>query len=343
MRFYTGQHQYYCGIDLHARSMYLCILNQAGEVQLHRDMPAGPEAFLRAIEPYRASLAVAVECIFTWYWLADLCVREKIAFVLGHALYKKAIHGGKAKNDKIDAHKIAVLLRGGAFPTAYVYPRGMRATRDLLRRRLFFVRRRSELFTHIRITFHQINHNTCKTLDVFARDINRHPSGVPSDTRKIEEHHVMLSRLEQETTCIERRQANAETMKEVQHLETLSNRPYTATNIGSQAITFNDHAHRHNVLQLLNISKGDIKPEKGGDIGVGFSSIFWNTSWTRGQKPHTLGILCNPSHPALSEFPTEYHSDWQWWGITVSLVALFLIRDAVRQRVLRRIRDAIRP
>jgi transposase len=69
----------------------------------------------------------------------------------------KAIHGGKAKNDKIDAHKIAVLLRGGAFPTAYVYPRGMRATRDLLRRRLLFVRRRSELFTHIRITFHQLN------------------------------------------------------------------------------------------------------------------------------------------------------------------------------------------
>jgi transposase len=69
----------------------------------------------------------------------------------------KAIHGGKAKNDKFDAHKIAVLLRGGAFPTAYVYPPGMRATRELLRRRLFFVRRRGELFTHIRMVFHQLN------------------------------------------------------------------------------------------------------------------------------------------------------------------------------------------
>ncbi|NER17863.1 sugar-binding domain-containing protein [Spongiivirga citrea] len=64
---------------------------------------------------------------------------------------------------------------------------------------------------------------------------------------------------------------------------------------------------------LLNVSKGDVKPEKGGDIGVGFSSIFWNTSWTKGQKPHTMGILCNPEHPALNEFPTEYHSNWQWW------------------------------
>lgn len=64
---------------------------------------------------------------------------------------------------------------------------------------------------------------------------------------------------------------------------------------------------------LLNINKGDIAPEKGGDIGIGFSSIFWNTSWTNGQKPHTLGILCNPEHPALKYFPTEYHSNWQWW------------------------------
>jgi hypothetical protein len=47
--------------------------------------------------------------------------------------------------------------------------------------------------------------------------------------------------------------------------------------------------------------------------GIGFSSIFWNTAWTKGQKPHSLGILCNPDHPALAEFPTDYHSNWQWW------------------------------
>jgi transposase len=51
-------------------------------------------------------------------WLADLCAAEGIPFVLGHALYMKAIHGGKAKHDKIDAQKIAVLLRGGMLPQA---------------------------------------------------------------------------------------------------------------------------------------------------------------------------------------------------------------------------------
>lgn len=64
---------------------------------------------------------------------------------------------------------------------------------------------------------------------------------------------------------------------------------------------------------LLSLGKGKVSEDKGGEIGVGFSSIFWNTAWTDNQKPHTLGILCDPQHPALKHFPTEYHSNWQWW------------------------------
>src|SRR6266511_2936401 len=152
MRFYTKQHKAYCGIDLHARTMYVCILNHGGEILVHRNMKANPESFLQVIAPYPDDLVVAVECMFTWYWLADLCAREGLAFVLGHALYMKAIHGGKAQHDKIDAHKIAVLLRGGMLPQAYVYPGAMRATRDLLRRRMHLMRKRAELLTHIQNT-----------------------------------------------------------------------------------------------------------------------------------------------------------------------------------------------
>jgi len=157
MRFYTQQHNHYCGIDLHARSMYVCILDQAGTILVHKNLPTTPEAFLRVIAPYRDDLVVGVECIFTWYWLADLCAKEGLTFVLGHTLYMKAIHGGKAKNDKIDAHKIAVLLRGGMLPQAYVYPTEMRATRDLLRRRCHLMRKRAELLAHIQNTNSQYN------------------------------------------------------------------------------------------------------------------------------------------------------------------------------------------
>jgi hypothetical protein len=118
MRFYTQPHQFYCGIDFHARTMSLCILNQQGAILVHRHIPAGPEPFRKTIAPSWADLVVCVECIFPWDWLADLGARAGIPFVRGHALYMKVIHSGKATNEQIDAQKIAVLLRGGLLPPA---------------------------------------------------------------------------------------------------------------------------------------------------------------------------------------------------------------------------------
>lgn len=157
MRFYTRQHVHYCGIDLHARSLYVCILDPKGKVLVHRKLPCDREQLLKTLAPYRKDLVVAVECLFCWYWIADLCSEQGITFVLGHALYMKAIHGGKVKNDRLDSYKIASLLRGGNLPQAYVYPRQMRPTRDLLRRRLFFARKRGELLAHIQNTNTQYN------------------------------------------------------------------------------------------------------------------------------------------------------------------------------------------
>ena len=131
--------------------------SRAGKVLVHRDLKTPPDLFLNVIKPYREDIVVAVECIFTWCWLADICVKENIPFVLGHALYMKAIHGGKSKNDKIDSFKIATLLRGGTIPMAYVYPRQMRSTRDLLRRRMYLMRKRSELLAHVQNTNSQYN------------------------------------------------------------------------------------------------------------------------------------------------------------------------------------------
>ena len=157
MNYYKGRHSYYCGVDLHARTMYLCILDRTGEVLLHKNIKSKPELFLDAIAPYRDELVVAVECMFCWYWLADLCETENIPFVLGHALYMKAISGAKTKNDRRDAERIAMLVRSGMFPQAYVYPKSYRATRDLLRRRMHLMRKRSELLSHIKNTKHQYN------------------------------------------------------------------------------------------------------------------------------------------------------------------------------------------
>ncbi len=157
MRFYNQTHRLYCGVDLHARTISLCVLDASGAVVREATIDAAPAAVLDALAPFRDGLVVGCECMFAWYWLADLCAAEGIAFVLGHALYLKLIHGGKAKNDTIDAHKLATLLRGGAFPQAYVYPKGMRETRDLLRRRTFLVLKRSHFLAHLVNTNSQYN------------------------------------------------------------------------------------------------------------------------------------------------------------------------------------------
>ena len=165
MKFYTKQHKFYCGIDLHARSMYICILDSKSQVKFHKNVKTSPEALMQALRPYLDNLVVAVECMFSWYWIADFCEDNNITFILGHALYMKAIHGGKAKNDKIDSYKIASLVKGGTFPMAFVYPRDMRSTRDLLRRRMHLMRKRAELLGHIHNTNTQYNYDSlCKNL-----------------------------------------------------------------------------------------------------------------------------------------------------------------------------------
>jgi hypothetical protein len=82
---------------------------------------------------------------------------------------------------------------------------------------------------------------------------------------------------------------------------------------------------------LLTIKKGSVRMDKGGGVAVGFSSIFWNTAWTNHQAPNTLGILCDPAHPALRQFPTKYYSDYQWWDAMSHCNAIRL--DAVDVRI----------
>lgn len=211
MKFYTKTHNYYCGIDLHAKTMYLCILNQQGEIVKHKNIRTTKEDFLDEIVQYREDLVVGVECIFTWYWVADLCAQENIPFILGHALYMRAIHGGKAKNVKIDAHKIAVLLRGGMLPMAYVYPSEMRSTRDLLRRRMHLTRKRAELLAHIQNTNYQ--YNLPDIAKKVAYKANRHGvaerfsdesvrKSLELDLKLLDHYDQILPRLEHELSLI---------------------------------------------------------------------------------------------------------------------------------------------
>ncbi|MBX3739240.1 MAG: hypothetical protein KF715_21310 [Candidatus Didemnitutus sp.] len=79
-------------------------------------------------------------------------------------------------------------------------------------------------------------------------------------------------------------------------------------------------AHAEEMLRgggrvVLSGGRGRARGDVRGRVELGFTPIFWNTWCTRRQAPHTLGLVCDPRHAALAEFPTEAHSDWQWWHL----------------------------
>jgi hypothetical protein len=170
MKYYTSTTEYNCGIDLHARQMYVCVMDRQGRKLVHTNVKNNDfEFFLKLVASYRHDLTVCCECMFGWYWLSDACQAAGLTFVLAHALYVRAIHGGKNKNDRIDSEKLTHLLRSNLIPPAYVYPAEKRPLRALLRQRIFYVWSRAELLA--RINSHQLAHNrapakrTCSTRD----------------------------------------------------------------------------------------------------------------------------------------------------------------------------------
>lgn len=157
-----------------------------------------------------------MKCIFSWYWIADLCSELGVAFVLGHALYMKAIHGGKTKNDRIDSRKIAALLRGGMLPLAHAYPQEHRSTRDLLRRRMYLMHHQSELLAHIQNTNTQYNlpalekrigspSNRTALADHFEDPMVR--ISIEADIAMLDRLHEILLRIER-TVLAQARQAD---------------------------------------------------------------------------------------------------------------------------------------
>jgi hypothetical protein len=89
--------------------------------------------------------------------------------------------------------------------------------------------------------------------------------------------------------------------------------------ISNGKVLITDKLDRNAETQLKNggsvllLNFGKIGKEKGAGVAIGFSTVFWNTAWTNNQAPHTLGILCDPQNHVFADFPTEFHSNWQWW------------------------------
>lgn len=147
--------KYYCGVDLHDKNMYICLVQKDGEILLHKKLRNNFELFQAKTKKYADDMSVGVESTHNYYWFYDACKKAGIPFYLGHAYYLRAIRGKKKKDDKLDSRTLSDLMRTNFFPIGYPYPQERRAVRDLLRRRCKLVQIRAGLYNHLHLIHSQ--------------------------------------------------------------------------------------------------------------------------------------------------------------------------------------------
>jgi transposase len=134
----------YAGIDLHSSNNYLGIINEEDRRLYQRRLPNRLEDILPALEPFKESLkGVVVESTFNWYWLVDGLQEHGYKVHLANPSAIKQYEGLKYTDDKWDSFWLAHMKRLGILPEGYIYPKEQRPVRDILRRRLLFVRHRT--------------------------------------------------------------------------------------------------------------------------------------------------------------------------------------------------------
>jgi len=134
----------YAGIDLHSSNNYVGIINDQDQRVYQKRLPNQVEHILEALEPFKKSMeGVVVESTYNWYWLVDGLQAHGYKLHLANPSAIKQYEGLKHTDDKWDSFWLAHMLRLNILPEGYIYPKEERPVRDLLRRRLLFVRHRT--------------------------------------------------------------------------------------------------------------------------------------------------------------------------------------------------------
>ncbi len=134
----------YAGIDLHSTNNYIGIMDEDGKRLHGRRLNNDPNLVLSALDPYRNELeAVIVESTYNWYWLVDALQEHGYRVHLANPSAMKQYEGLKYTDDRSDSFFLANMKRLKILPEGYIYPKEGRPTRDLLRRRLMFVKHRT--------------------------------------------------------------------------------------------------------------------------------------------------------------------------------------------------------
>ena len=166
----------YAGIDLHSSNNYLGIINEQDKRLFSRRLPNCFDTISTALKPFRKTLSgIAVESTYNWYWLVDGLQGAGYKMHLANPSAMQMYNGLKHTDDKSDSFWLAHMLRLGILPEGYIYPKKQRPIRDLLRRRLFFVQKRTSHIQSLQSMYTRhfggkISSNEIKKLDTEYAD-----------------------------------------------------------------------------------------------------------------------------------------------------------------------------
>lgn len=157
-------------IDLHSDNLFCGIVDLDGKRVFEKRLPCHLPSVLSALEPYKADLqTIAVESTYNWYWLVDGLQDAGYHVVLAHATGMAQYNGIKRTDDKSDAFFGAELLRLNILPTGHICERKLRAVRDMSRRRIALVQKRTSILLslnslHTRTTGQTLTQRKLKAL-----------------------------------------------------------------------------------------------------------------------------------------------------------------------------------
>jgi transposase len=159
----------YAGIDLHSSNNYTAVIDEHDQRLYRKRLPNRVDTIVSALEPFKETLeGVVVESTYNWYWLVDGLQDNGYTVHLANPSAIKQYEGLKHTDDQWDSFWLAHMLRLNILPEGYIYPKDKRPVRDLLRRRLLFVRHRT---AHI-LTLQSMITRNCGT-QMSSRTIKR--------------------------------------------------------------------------------------------------------------------------------------------------------------------------
>jgi len=168
--------RFYCGIDLHARTSQICVIDdEVRKVLERKKVPNELPVVLGLLEPFAKGLSVVVESTFNWYWLVDGLQEAGYDVTLAHTYGMYAITKAKVKTDRRDAFRLARLLRAGEIHPAYIYPRATRPLRGLVRQRTKLVSLRAREYSALRLRLYQhgfLDHSRKSARTVTEEELN---------------------------------------------------------------------------------------------------------------------------------------------------------------------------